>query len=249
MGCTEMAIKIDSFTICLHCGCSMDIVESQIKNLKPLEEKYKVHWNNRIDRYPLMYPSYSQLINHSVVTSPTEWVILINDRTFPKVEEVEKMIHLLENGFACVLLYNVGFMGFAKELIRKIGWWDERFKHGGWEDVDWVWRLREANLCLYESSESTYSYDWKSPLNVPGCHGSKPHWDVKYELLSDKVYRLLPEEKYQHWDLFLGSAHQEISDSWLDWSGSKLDINYSGPNKGTSPSRQLYNRHIITKNI
>jgi hypothetical protein len=244
-----MAIRIDSLTICLHCGCSTDIVESQIKSLEPLEEKYKVYWNNRIDRYPLMYPSYSQLINHSVATSPTEWVILINDRTFPKVEEVEKMIHLLENGFACVLLYNVGFMGFAKELIRKIGWWDERFKHGGWEDVDWVWRMREANLCLYESCDSTYSYDWKSPLNVPGCHDSKKHWDLKYEAHPDRVYRLLSEETYQHWDLFLRPERPEISRSWLEWNNSKLNINYSGPGKGLSPSQQLYNRQIIRKII
>jgi hypothetical protein len=159
-------IKINEFTICLHCGCNQNIVDKQIATLKPLEQKYKIHWNNRIDRYPHMYPTYSQLINHSIVTSPSEWVILINDRCSPTPDEIEKMIHLLENGFGCVLFYGVGFMGFSKELIRQIGWWDERFIQG-WEDRDWVWRLQLNDIALYESCESQYDYSWRSPLNHP----------------------------------------------------------------------------------
>ena len=99
--------------------------------LKPLEDIKS--WNNRIDRHPEIYESYSELINDSVATSPWEWVILINDRTNPKVEEVEKMINLLENSYACVLLYNVGFMGFAKELfVKLVG--GSKVYYGGWED-------------------------------------------------------------------------------------------------------------------
>ena len=95
-----------------------------------------------------MYSSYSEMINHAVATSKTEWIILINDRVKPTPDEVRKMINLLENGYAFVMLYNVAFMGFSKELIRNIGWWDERFLLGGWEDRDWVWRLKQKNLCI-----------------------------------------------------------------------------------------------------
>ena len=240
-------MKIDEFTISLHCGCSRDITNKQIEALKPLEEKYKVHWNNRIDRYPKMYPSYSQLINHAIVTSPTEWVILINDRTHPKPEEVEKMLHLLENGMSCVLLYNVGFMGFAKELIRKIGWWDERFIHGGWEDRDWVWRLYEADLAIYESQESTYDVTWKSPLNVPGCHSSAPHWLQKYNGYDHSmIVKNLPEEKYQHWDLFIGDDRPDISSTWKKWSDSTLSVDYDKPESGPSGSSLLANRKLVT---
>ena len=243
-------MNINEFTICLHCGCDRNIVNKQIEALKPLEEEYKVFWNNRIDRYPKMYQSYSLMINHSIVTSPTEWVILINDRTHPTVNEVKKMINLLESGMSCVLLYNVGFMGFSKELIRSIGWWDERFTHGGWEDVDWVWRIQEADLSLYESCESTYDIHWKSPLNVPGAHSSTPHWLKKYNGHSaNAVLKTLPEEIYPHWDLFMGERRTDISNTWLKWADSKLDINYDGPGKGASPSRQLNNRAIIKQNI
>ena len=240
-----MLTKIEEFTICLHCGCNRDLVNSQMKDLSPLESKYKVYWNNRIDRYPKMYPTYSQLINHSLVTSPTEWVILINDRTSPKVEEVEKMLELLVSGFSCVLLYNVGFMGFSKELIRKIGWWDERFIQG-WEDRDWVWRIKYNDLALYESQEATYDYTWRSPLNHPTGRCVEDHLHRKYVLSRpDVVYKKLPEETYQHWDLFLGNPKEEIQKSWKSWDQSKLNIMYDRPNSGPSGSGIIGNRKIV----
>jgi hypothetical protein len=239
-------MKITEFTICLHCGCNRDITNKQMEALKPLEEKYKVIWNNRIDRYPKMYPSYSQLINHSIATSPTEWVILINDRTHPTVQEVEKMLYLLENGMSCVFLYNVGFMGFAKELIRKIGWWDERFLQGGWEDRDWVWRLYMADLALYESQESTYDNTWKSPLNVPGCNLSTPYWLKKYIENDQYFVKHISEEIYQHWDLFIGDERLDISNTWLKWNNSILGINYDRPDSGPPASRMLSGKQIIT---
>ena len=55
------------------------------------------------------------------------------------------MINLLESGFGLVMLYNAAFMGFSKQLVRKIGWWDERFLLGGWEERGWVWRMKTHN--------------------------------------------------------------------------------------------------------
>lgn len=221
-----------------------------MKALKPLEVDYKVFWNNRIDRYPKTYTSYSQLINHAIATSPTEWVILINDRTHPTVAEVEKMIGLLEEGFSCVFLYNVGFMGFSKELIRTIGWWDERFELGGWEDRDWVFRLKQHNLSLYESLESTYDMSWKSPLNgPPGDEESRPHWNRKYDTVSfnDVIWKHVEEEKYPHWDLFIGDSKEEIRNSWKPWSESILNICYNQedrPGSGPSASSMIGDRNI-----
>ena len=207
------------------------MVNNQINLLKPLEEKYKVYWNNRIDRHPDSYESYSKLINHSVATSLTEWIILINDRTIPTVEEVKKMIYLLENGFACVLLYNVGFMGFSKELIRKIGWWDERFIHSGWEDRDWIWRIRMNNLALYESQESTYDMSWQTKL-TKFSENATNHWNNKYDQSDGHVvYKNFPEEIYKHWDKCIGDSVSEISNSWNSWEKSILNLYYDDINK------------------
>ena len=139
-------MKIDEITICLHAGSRQDVVDNQMKALSGLEKKYDVYWNKRIERYPYAYDSYSELINEAIVTSATEFFILVNDRVLPTVEQAEKMINQLESGFACAMQWNVGFMGMSKELIRRIGWWDQRYTNGGWEDRDWVFRLIGNNL-------------------------------------------------------------------------------------------------------
>jgi hypothetical protein len=240
-------IEINEITICLHCGSRPDIVENQMKSLISLNQSLKVFWNNRIDRYPFTYSSYSQLINHSIVTSPTEFVILINDRSFPNVEQVLKILNLLENGFSWVTFKGAGFMGFSKQLIRRIGWWDERFILGGWEDRDWVFRLKEANLAIYEANESDYDYSWKSPLNgPPGVKESSVHWEAKWDLRNEsKIYRRLKEDSYPHWDLFNWKSSIFIEKSWLDWKYSVLAKGGKGPHDGDFSSEYLLNRIIL----
>lgn len=254
-------MKITEITICLHCGCSNEVVNKQINLLKDLESKYKIYWNNRITRWPNAYPSYSQLINHSIATSPTEFMLLLNDRTVPTVAEAEKIINHLENGFACSFIYNVGFMGFAKELVRTIGWWDERFLNGGWEDRDWVYRMKLADLALYESLEGTYETHWKSPLQINDqCARSSPHWHAKYDQGFKRdnwdngngavIYKRLREEPYSHWSETLGERRPDISSTWKKWSDSVLNLYYAGtenPRGGPSASGMINNRQIIEK--
>ena len=236
-------MKINEITVCLHCGCNRDIVKAQMESFSDLD--IKVIFNNRIDRYPKAYPSYSQLINHSIATSPSEWIILVNDRTTCTREHNLKIINLLEQGFASVFLYNVGYMAFSKELIRNIGWWDERFLLGGWEDRDWVFRLAQANLALYESQEANYDYSWKSPLQEIGsnCRLSEPHWCKKWEQkYNDAIVKMIPEENYEHWNLFLGDPNHEIRKTWKSWNESLLGIDYDKPNSGPPASSMIRNR-------
>jgi hypothetical protein len=255
------SLKITEITICLHCGCSRDVVAKQMSLLKPLEEKYKVYWNNRIDRFPHAYPSYSQLINHSIATSPTEFIVLLNDRTIPTVAEVEKIINHLETGFCCSFIYNVGFMGFSKELVRTIGWWDERFLNGGWEDRDWVYRIKMADLALYESLEGTYETHWKSPLQIADCCArSTPFWNAKYDQGPKRddwdsgsgpvIYKKIKEETYTDWSNTLGDSRPDIKNTWKKWNNSTLNIRYAGtekPNGGPSASGMIGSRAIIEK--
>lgn len=246
-------IKIDEFTISLHCGYDRSIVDNQMGLLKPLEEKYKVHWNNRIDRHPGMYPSFSELVNHAVATSPTEWIILMNDRLFPTVDEVEKTLNLLENGYATVYIFNSAFMAFSKELIRTIGWFDEEFYLGGWEDRDWVYRHKYNDLCIYESLEGNYDMHCKvypkSPLNgPPGCDESEPRWSRKYSHLGDRVIKNCPEPKYDKWDSMLGERRDDIRNSWKKWDDSVLGYMYNQvdrPGSGPSASSMFGNRPIV----
>ena len=98
--------NIEDITICLHCGSRPDIVERQTEELKGLGDYYNITWNKRIDRYPYAYPSYSELINDSIATSKDEFVIFVNDRCFPTVDEGRKMLDHLQEGYAASFLWN-----------------------------------------------------------------------------------------------------------------------------------------------
>lgn len=242
-----LSMKIEDITINLHCGCSREVVNQQVEDLKKLDDYLDINWNLRIDRYPKAYPSYSQLMNHAIATSKSEWMIFVNDRCKPTVSETWKIVNLLREGFGCVMLYNVAYMGFSKELVRKIGWWDEGYKLGGYEDNEFILRLRHADIAVYESEESTYDYSWKSPLQVIGhnCRESRPYfekkWDLKYQ---DAIVKNFNDPTYEHWDLFLGDARPDISSTWKDWSHSKLNLKYDKPNSGPAPSTQIKGRKI-----
>jgi hypothetical protein len=219
--------KIKEITICLHCGCSREVVNAQMEALKSLEDHYIIHWNNRIDRHPGSYNSYSELVNDAIITSPTEWMIFINDRTKPIAQEVEHILQLLENGFAVATKYSVGFIGYSKQLIRTIGWWDERYYGGGYEDDDFVLRLRLANLAYYESEESTYDKSWISPLRPVGgggCRESQPEFRKKWAVMKNEIRRVIPELNYEKYAGKLGKDQLDIQQSWNNWSYSQLGI-------------------------
>ena len=98
---------------------------------------------------------------------------------------------------------------------------------------------------MYESQESKYDYTWRSPLNHPPGRDIRDHLLQKYDFSRpDVVYKKLPEQKYQHWDLFLGDEKKEISDSWKTWDDSILGVEYDRPNSGPAGSALLGNRKI-----
>jgi hypothetical protein len=219
--------KIKEITICLHCGCSMDVVNHQINLLKPLEQIFKVHWNLRIERHPDTYDSFSEMINDDIISSPTEIVVFINDRCHPKPYEVLQMLEMLENGFAVSAKYSVAFMAMSKEVIRKIGWWDERYYGGGYDDDDFVLRLRMANLSYYESLEGQYDMSWKTPLQpIDGrrLEKSEPFFQSKWQVTNDEIKRVITEESYEKYEGKLGPSRPDISDTWTGWDKSKVNI-------------------------
>tara|TARA_A100001515_G_scaffold144733_1_gene149755 strand:- start:554 stop:1351 length:798 start_codon:yes stop_codon:yes gene_type:complete len=215
-------------TICLHNGFDRNIVDKQMSLLEPLKNEFNIHWNNRIDRHPETYETYSEMINEAVCTSPTETVILISDKSIPTVKEVLFMLQMLDRGFAAVSLCSVRFMGVTKELFRKVGWWDQRFIGGGYEDDDFILRLRLANLAYFESLSSEYDVSIQSPLQVDGhgCALSEPHFRKKWIETASEIRKVIPEESYPKWDSMIGNSRPDISSRWLDWSHTIAGIDY-----------------------
>ena len=77
------------------------------------------------------YPSFSKLINDVIVYNPTEIVIIASYKVRPTQNDINKMINLINEGYGYVATYRFAFLGFKKELIRRIGFFDERFIGGG----------------------------------------------------------------------------------------------------------------------
>lgn len=161
------------------------------------------------------YPSYSKLVNDCILTAKEEIVIIMNHKVRPVPLQVYKMINLLYKGFGLVCLRNFHFYGFKKDLIREIGFFDERFVGGGFEDKDFGNRLLENDIALYESAESQEIYmdtSWKNQTKAV------EFFSKKWKETRTSWKRLLPDEKY---DYDLGPIVNE-KNNWLSFKESLL---------------------------
>lgn len=139
--------------------------------------------------------SFSKLVNECIVNCPTELVIICSEKARPKPEDVRKMIEFLNQGFGFVALWGLGFFGFTKELIRQIGFFDERYIGGGFEDVDFKRRLKLANIAIVWSFEIKFKNLASSWNNVTGSKMDLKKWKFGPDKLPIK---LLDEPKYKY---------------------------------------------------
>jgi hypothetical protein len=160
------------------------------------------------------YPSFSKLVNSCVASAGTETVILMSDKVMPTNNDVNRLLELLDQGYAMVAFYRLAFFGFKKQLLRKIGMFDERFVGGGFEDDDFYIRLKEANLGVYIAHEIPYTKS-SSGWNYSLAQG---HFVDKWGDVAQigKLKRTLEEEQYQY---DLGA---EIPVEFLPWDQSVI---------------------------
>ena len=129
------------------------------------------------------YPSFSKLVNSCVAACPTEIVVIFSDKMMPTAENIQRLVTLVEQGYAFVGLYRFGFFGFKKELFRLIGTMDERYLGGWHEDDDMYLRLGEAGLSAYITHEVEYT-----PGKSGWAHGvAIEHYRKKWNLVNPGV--------------------------------------------------------------
>lgn len=161
------------------------------------------------------YESFSKLVNCCVADCTTETVIIMSDKVLPTSADVIKLLELLDKGFAFVALYRLAFFGFKKELLRKIGMFDERFIGGGYEDDDLYIRLKEADLAAYITEEVVYAKSKSSWNYSKSRNFFEEKWGNKIK--SDNlVTRYLSEEEYNY---PLGT---KTSNNFLPWTSSYI---------------------------
>ena len=166
------------------------------------------------------YPSFSKLINDCIVEAKHEIVIIVNHKIRAHVNHILKMIDLLNTGYGLVCLQNFHFFGFKKDLIRKIGFFDERFLGGGYEDADFVRRLIENNIGFYDSTE-TMVLEMRSSWDKSRAES----WF--YQKWKDgKLERLVSDETYDYdigssrGSTFLDLSHTVLSKTNADYFNS-----------------------------
>lgn len=140
------------------------------------------------------YPSYSKIMNDVIEVCPTELLIVCNDKGRPKPKHVEKVIKLIKKGFGMVWLHPFGFGGFYKDVIRQIGFYDERFTDGNYEDCDMYRRLKESNIAIYEQFE----IKWLKKRSSWVSEKSKEHMKVKWRETDTTLTRLMLEEECKY---------------------------------------------------
>jgi len=142
------------------------------------------------------YESFSKLINHCIKNSENEIIIIVSDKVRATPELINKTIKLLNEGYGLVGLWRFAFFGFKKDLIRKIGWFDERFIGGGYEDNDFILRMKEANIAYYATEEAPYNFIPTSWSYSQSRDFYYKKWNVSN--FPDYIIRTLNEEIYDY---------------------------------------------------
>lgn len=174
------------------------------ESLLPLESDIFVGTN---------YPSFSKLVNDAILFAKNETVIICSHKVRPTKDNVDRMLKLLSEGYGLVGMYRFAFFGFNKELIRRIGLFDERFVGGGYEDSDMILRLFEANIAVYEAEEIVYNW---APTSW-NYERAKPHHNKKWlvDLNNKKITRRLSEETYSY---YIGPSNPNITYKTKDYT-------------------------------
>ena len=117
--------------------CKVTVLDNSPERLffEFAEDRYFFPWN----------PSLTRVWNWAIAMAKTDWVLICNsDVEFKKgwLEKFQSQEHMGQG-----LVHNHFYAFFInKEAVRRVGWFDERFTDGYYEDLDYVRRLYCAGL-------------------------------------------------------------------------------------------------------
>jgi len=102
--------------------------------------------------------SLTELWNYCLIFAPTDWVLICNDDAVFKpgwLDHLEKQI--ASGKYWQVNLLHYGGMCLHKSMVLRLGWFDETFRGGGYEDIDWQLRIKESGI----KGQIEQKHNWK----------------------------------------------------------------------------------------
>ena len=172
--------------------------------------------------------SFSKMINEIVaICRDSDILIFCSHRVRPVPSDIHYLVSRIKEGYGLVMLRKMACFGFRLELFKRIGFFDERYVPGGYEDDDFYIRMKEANISIYDEDRVKYIKGaslWSQPLyRVPDTDFKQPvTYDMfkkKWRREGDTIYRLLEEQDYCY---NLGPCNYDIQ--FKDFSQSVTDL-------------------------
>ena len=92
----------------------------------------------------------TKLWNQCILKSNKEWVLVCNDDAIFKDGWYEYLNEAIDsNEYLQINILHYGGFCINRRMILKNGWFDERFRGGGFEDIDWQVRISESHLQMF----------------------------------------------------------------------------------------------------
>jgi SAM-dependent methyltransferase len=182
----------------------------------------------------------TKLWNQCIIKSNEEWVLVCNDDAVFKNGWYEYLTEQINSGkFLQINLLHYGGFCIHRKMILRNGWFDENFKGGGYEDVDWQVRVTESdsNYLLDYSKDFTLLDhgkfdDGTNWLEKNNRHYMEQKWNKNHKSwLKQKIepsFRKLPEIDW----------YPRITAMWSKYYGEESQIPQI--NKGINTGKPLF---------
>ena len=122
--------------------------------------------------------SFSSLVNSTIDDAPqAQYHIIVSDKCFPSLDELEAVYSRLRMGYGLVCAYRFACFGLSASFLQRVGYFDESFPGGGREDSDLQVRSFEADVAIFTSEASRYF-----PMRTSWDHSrAEGHFKDKWE--------------------------------------------------------------------
>lgn len=192
--------------------------------------KYNIFFWRRCDKFQGYYYTWSQIANECISESPNEFIIFINPKVEPSVNDIDYMVDRLLCGYCFVSVIGTGYCGTTIELFRNIGLFDERYLGSEFEDDDFSLRLKMFGKAIIWGFDFD-RYPTKESALSPNRGCAVSFFEKKWFQMSDDHYlldmNLFNTQKKLHGHI-IKSGRNDIYQSWMDYTMSEFSSHHVG---------------------